>query len=109
MNDKESWVGTQQRGHETGTLRRCSAFRITEGGVIEHFRVDGVGGLLSAAGYVRIYQQEKGTFAEKMHGREQILTRWRFPASHLLVRIQRFSTSTAIKGNSLRSVSSPDG
>ena len=72
MNDNESWVGTQHRGHETETLRRCSAFRITEGGAIEHFRVDGVGGLLSAAEYVRIYQQEKGTFAEKMHGREQI-------------------------------------
>lgn len=72
MNGKESWVGTPQRGHETETPRRCSAFRITEGGVIEHFRVDGVGGLLNAAEYVQSYQQEKGAFAEKMHGREQI-------------------------------------
>ena len=60
MNGKESWVGTPQRGHETETPRRCSAFRITEGGVIEHFRVDGVGGLLNAAEYVQSYQQEKG-------------------------------------------------
>lgn len=53
-------------------MQRCSAFRITEGGCTEHFRVDGLGALLKAAQYVQRYKQEKGPFAEKLRGREQI-------------------------------------
>ncbi len=62
----------QRQGQEAEAMQRCSAFRITEGGCTEYFRVDGLGALLKAAQYVQRYQQEKGPFAEKLRGREQI-------------------------------------
>jgi len=62
----------QRQGQEAEAMQRCSAFRITEDGCTEHFRVDGLGALLKAAQYVQRYQQEKGPFAEKLRGREQI-------------------------------------
>ena len=72
MNSKENGAGTEQQGQEAEAIRRCSAFRITEGGSTEHFRVDGLGGLLKAAQYVHSYQQGKDAFAEAVHGREPI-------------------------------------
>ena len=62
----------QRQEQEAEAMQRCSAFRITEGGCTEHFRVDGLGALLKAAQYVQRYKQEKGPFAEKLRGREQI-------------------------------------
>ena len=65
----------QRREQEAEASRKFSAFRITEHGVTEHFRVEDSLGMLAAAGYVRTcLRQELGPqpFREMLHKREEI-------------------------------------
>ena len=60
---------------EAEASRKFSAFRITEHGVTEHFRVEDSLGMLAAAGYVRTcLRQELGPrpFRDMLHNREEI-------------------------------------
>lgn len=65
----------QQRRQEIEDSKRYSAFRVTEQGVTEHFRMEREASLLETAGYVRIcLRQELGPrpFREMLRGREEI-------------------------------------
>ena len=65
----------QRREQEAEASRKFSAFRITEHGVTEHFRVEDSLGMLAAAGYVRTcLRQELGPrpFRDMLHNREEI-------------------------------------
>lgn len=71
----EILVEDQRREQEAEASRKFSAFRITEHGVTEHFRVEDSLGMLAAAGYVRTcLRQELGPrpFRDMLHNREEI-------------------------------------
>ena len=71
----EIWAEDQRREQEVEASRKFSAFRITEHGVTEHFRVEDSLGILATAGYVRTcLRQELGPrpFRDILHNQEEI-------------------------------------
>ena len=73
--NSEIWAEDQRREQEIEASRKFSAFRITEHGVTEHFRVEDSLGILATAGYVRTcLRQELGPrpFRDILHNQEEI-------------------------------------
>ena len=64
----------QQRQQELEASRRYSAFRVTEGGITEHFRTEKAVEMLVSASYVRrwLRQTERRPFQEMLSGGENI-------------------------------------
>ena len=71
---EEIKVEEQQRKQALADSQKYSAFRVTQDGVTEHFRVGQAADMLDAASYVRrwLRQTERRPFQEMLSGREKI-------------------------------------
>ena len=73
--NSEIWAEDQRREQEIEASRKFSAFRITEHGVTEHFRVERSVKMLATAGYLRArlrQELEPRPFRDMLHSREEI-------------------------------------
>lgn len=71
---REIWVEQQQQEQALADSQKYAAFRVTEGGVTEHFQMEQAVSMLEAASCVRrwLRQTERIPFQEMLSGRENI-------------------------------------